>query len=99
MIFNLKKSIGNDLQLNINISLKEYLENPETIALHDYGYNYDYQKVIDKENLINWYFKYPPTKLEYAHNNLVAQIQKKRNIFIDMNQHKKYNYLILKIFG
>jgi len=31
--------------------LKEYLEDPETIALHDYGYNYDYQKIQEYYNI------------------------------------------------
>jgi len=70
-----------------------------TIMYMTYKYNYDYKKVIDIDNLINWYFKYPPTKYEYAHNNLVAQVQKNRNSFIDMHGHKKYDKLVLKIFN
>lgn len=68
------------------------------IMYMSYRYNYDYRKVIDNYNLIDWCFKYPPTKLEYCHNNLIAQIQKNRNIFIDMYKHKKYNKLIMKYF-
>ena len=68
------------------------------IMYMSYTYNYDYKKVIDSDNLINWCFKYPPTKLEYCHNNLIAHLQKNRNIFIDMYKHKKYDKLIMKNF-
>jgi len=69
------------------------------IMYMSYKYNYDYKKVIDSDNLINWCFKYPPTKNEYCHNNLIAQIQKNRNIFIDLYKNKKYSKLILKNFS
>lgn len=69
------------------------------IMYMNYNHYYDYKKVIDIDNLLNWYFKYPPTKFEYAHNNLVAQAQKNRNVFIDMCGHKKYDKLVLKIFN
>lgn len=69
------------------------------IMYMSYTYNYDYKNVIDNNNLINWCFKYPPTKLEYSHNNLISQIQKNRNVFIDMYKHKKYHKLIMKNFN
>ena len=68
------------------------------IMYMSYKYKYDYRKVIDTDNLINWCFKYPPSKLEYTHNNLISQIQKNRNIFIDFYNHKKYNKLIMNNF-
>lgn len=68
------------------------------IMYMSYKYNYDYKKIIDSDNLINWCFKYPPTKQEYYHNNLISQIQKNRNVFIDLYGNKKYDKLIMKNF-
>jgi len=68
------------------------------IMYMSYKYNYDYKKIIDYDNLIEWCFKYPPTKQEYIHNNLISHIQKNRNIFIDMYKHKKYHKMILNNF-
>lgn len=51
-------------------------------------YNYNINKVIDKETLINWYYKYPPCKKEIFHNEVVKKIQNTNNIFIS-NYNKK----------
>ena len=44
-----------------------------------YEYKYDYKKVIDYKNLIEWCLDYPPTKDEIYHNNCIFQKQKTRN--------------------
>ena len=62
-------------------------------------YKYDYKKIIDHNDLINWCLKYPPTKEEIYHNNLVFQKQKTRNLFIDLYNKKKYKNLITQYFN
>ena len=53
-----------------------------------YEYNYNLTKIIDKENLIDWYFQYPPCKKEKYHNKIVTELQRKDNIFISKYKHK-----------
>lgn len=64
-----------------------------------YEYKYDYKKIIDYNNLINWCLKYPPTKEEKYHNNLIFQKQKTRNMFIDLYDKKKFKHLIIHHFS
>jgi endonuclease I len=63
-----------------------------------YEYKYDYKKIIDYDNLINWCLEYPPTKEEIYHNNIIFQKQKTRNLFIDMYNKKKFKNLIYQYF-
>jgi endonuclease I len=64
-----------------------------------YEYKYDYKKVIDHKNLIDWCLKYPPTKEEKRHNDLIFQKQKTRNMFIDLYEKKKFKNLIMHYFS
>ena len=63
-----------------------------------YEYKYDYRKIIDYKNLIDWCLKYPPTKEEIYHNNIIFQKQKTRNMFIDLYNKKRYRNLIRQYF-
>ena len=63
-----------------------------------YEYKYRYDRVISYSNLINWCIKYPPTKEEIYHNNIVFKRQFKRNQFIDLYHKKNYINYITKIF-
>lgn len=53
---------------------------------HKYNFNCNFKKIIDTNTLIEWYYKYPPTKSEIYHNNIIKKIQYTDNIFIS-----KYN--------
>ena len=64
-----------------------------------YEYKYDYKKVIDCDNLIGWCLKYPPTKQEKYHNDIIFQKQKTRNMFIDLYGKKKFKNLIINYFS
>jgi len=69
-----------------------------SIMYISYEYKYRYDKVISYSNLINWCLKYPPTKEEIYHNNIVFKRQFKRNQFIDLYYKKNYCNYITKIF-
>ena len=64
-----------------------------------YEYKYDYKKIIDYNDLINWCIEYPPTKEEKYHNDLIFQKQKTRNMFIDLYGKKKFKNLIIHHFS
>jgi endonuclease I len=64
-----------------------------------YEYKYDYKKVIDYKNLIEWCLDYPPTKEEIFHNNYIFQKQKTRNMFIDLYYKKKFKNLLIQYFS
>lgn len=51
-------------------------------------YNYNFNKVIDKDVLVNWFYKYPPCSKEKYHNEIVKDLQKKNNIFISSYNKK-----------
>jgi len=51
-----------------------------------YEYDYNLSKIIDKDTLIDWYYKHPPCHKEIYHNKIINDIQKKDNIFVS-----KYN--------
>ena len=63
-----------------------------------YTYKYNYKKIINTDNLLEWCIRYPPTKEEYNHNNLVFIYQKRRNHFIDLYYKKNYKNIIINIF-
>ena len=63
-----------------------------------FEYKYKINKVIDNEVLIDWCLRYPPTKHEIYHNNVVFMKQYKRNIFIDLYHKKNYKSYIYKLF-
>lgn len=52
-------------------------------------YNYNIEKVIDIETMVDWFYKYPPTINEKYHNNYVLQLQNKNNIFVSKYKNKK----------
>ena len=54
-----------------------------------YTYNLKIDCIIDKNTLINWFYKYPPTNKELYHNYIVGKIQKTENIFINKYNTKK----------
>jgi len=64
-----------------------------------YEYKYDYKKIIDHRNLIDWCLEYPPTKEERYHNDMIFQKQKTRNMFIDLYGKKKFKNLVLHYFS
>ena len=63
-----------------------------------YTYKYNYKKVINTDNLINWSINFPPSKEEYNHNDLAFKYQKRRNQFIDLYNKKNYKRMITSIF-
>jgi len=90
----------------INTKLKLFKPNDESKGIISraimhmcYEYKYDYQKIIDYENLINWFIEYPPTKEEIYHNNIIFQKQKKRNMFIDLYNKKNFKKLVMQRFS
>lgn len=57
-------------------------------------YNYDSLKIINKDLLIQWFYEHPPDKLEKYHNEVVAKLQNKNNVFI--SQYNKKSKTLLK---
>lgn len=53
----------------------------------EYGYNIE--KIISKDILLDWFFKYPPTLNEKYHNEMVKRIQNTNNIFISKYNSRK----------
>lgn len=51
-------------------------------------YNYNMNKVIDKDVLIKWFYAYPPCAQEKYHNEIVKGLQNKNNIFISSYSKK-----------
>lgn len=51
-------------------------------------YNYNFNKVIDKQVLVEWFYTYPPCAKERYHNEIVKDLQKKNNIFISSYNKK-----------
>ena len=49
-----------------------------------YTYNYDINNIIDIKVLLEWYYNYPPTKEEIYRNNIIKNIQKNSNLFIEL---------------
>lgn len=49
-------------------------------------YDYNHNKIIDKETLLQWFYAYPPCKYEKYHNEIIRRLQNTNNIFIS-----KYN--------
>jgi endonuclease I len=68
------------------------------IMYMSYEYKYNYEKIIDYDNLIEWSIKYPPTKQEYLHNTFVFKKQYKKNQFIDLYYKKNYIKYISNLF-
>ncbi len=52
------------------------------ILYMSHNYNLKLFKIINIDTLLNWYYKYPPTKSEIYHNNYVKKIQNTDNKFI-----------------
>jgi len=60
-------------------------------------YKYNVTNIIDRDVLIDWFYKYPPKKQEIYHNQLVKDYQKKDNIFISQYNDKKMRSYLEKI--
>jgi endonuclease I len=95
----------NDTDNYMNSKLKLFKPNDESkgiiaraIMHMCHEYKYDYKKIIDYEDLINWFVDYPPTKEEIYHNNIIFQKQKKRNMFIDLYNKKNFKKLVMLKF-
>jgi endonuclease I len=59
-----------------------------------FKYNYDYNYIIDKNNLLKWNKNNPPDNEEIYHNNIIAEHQGFENIFIsNYNNHDYYKIL------
>lgn len=70
-----------------------------SIMYISFEYNYNFNKVIDTENLINWCLKYPPTDKELYHNHIAFIKQYKKNKFIELYNKKNYKSYIYKLFS
>ena len=57
-------------------------------------YNYDFNKVITRRNLIDWFNKYPPKIDEIYHNKEILKYQNKDNIFISKYDKIKFQLYI-----
>jgi hypothetical protein len=49
-------------------------------------YEYNPEKIIEKDVLLSWFYQYPPNKHEKYHNDIIQKLQNKSNVFIS-----KYN--------
>lgn len=54
-------------------------------------YDYDPNKIINKNTLAKWFFEYPPTKSEKYHNEVISKVQGTNNIFI--SNYKRTSYM------
>ena len=54
-------------------------------------YDYDPNKIINKNTLAKWFFEHPPTKNEKYHNEVIGKIQGTNNIFI--SNYKRTSYM------
>lgn len=52
-------------------------------------YNYNIEKVIDKETLVKWFYNYPPSVNEKYHNAFICKLQNTNNIFVSKYKNKK----------
>lgn len=60
-------------------------------------YKYNFDKIIDKETLLKWYYNNPPTIEEKYHNKKAKELQNKNNNFIS-NYNRKKNIALIKFF-
>ena len=90
------------------INTKEQLFIPEkesrgiiarSIMYMSYEYNLNFNKIIDKELLLDWCLRYPVSKYELHHSHLVFMKQYKKNRFIDMYNKKNYKKYIYNLFS
>ena len=70
-----------------------------SIMYMSFEYNYKFTKIIDRQVLIDWCFKHPPTKDELYHNHLAFMKQFKRNKFIDLYHKKNYKDYVYRLFS
>lgn len=70
-----------------------------SIMYMSFEYNYNFNKVIDSNILINWCLDYPPNSQELYHNHIVFMKQYKKNKFIDLYYKKNYKSYIQKLFS
>ncbi len=70
-----------------------------SIMYISFEYNYKFNKIIDKDILINWCLNYPPNSQELYHNHIVFLKQYKKNKFIELYHKKNYKSYISKIFS
>ena len=54
-------------------------------------YNYDFNKIISKKDLMNWFHKYPPSMEEIRHNTEIFKYQNTDNIFISKYDKIKFH--------
>lgn len=86
---NSKKWLKLDNDNYVNHKYKFFIPNDNSkgiisraILYMSYNYNLKLFKIINIDTLLNWYYKYPPTKKEIYHNNYVKKIQNTDNKFI-----------------
>jgi endonuclease I len=86
---NSKKWLKLDNDNYVNHKYKFFIPNDNSkgiisraILYMSYNYNLKLFKIINIDTLLNWYYKYPPTKSEIYHNNYVKKIQNTDNKFI-----------------
>lgn len=70
-----------------------------SIMYMTFEYNYNFNKVIDSYNLINWCLDYPPNSQELYHNHIAFMKQYKKNKFIELYYKKNYKSYIQKLFS
>ena len=70
-----------------------------SIMYMSFEYNYNFNKVIDSNILINWCLDYPPNSQELYHNHIVFMKQYKKNKFIELYYKKNYKSYIQKLFS
>ena len=70
-----------------------------SIMYMSFEYNYKFNKIIDRQVLIDWCLRHPPTKDELYHNHLAFMKQFKRNKFIDLYHKKNYKDYVYKLFS
>ena len=68
------------------------------IMYMSFEYNYNINKVIDNNVLINWCLDYPPNSQELYHNQMAFMKQYKKNKFIELYYKKNYKSYIEKLF-
>ncbi len=60
-------------------------------------YNYNPSVIIDKDVLIDWFYKHPPSDCEKYHNHVVKKIQNKNNVFISSYNKKVVERYLKKL--
>lgn len=95
-----KNWIKLDFDNYVNHKQRLFLPNPisrgfisRAILYMTKEYDYNPEKIIDKETLLQWYYQYPPNQEEKYHNEVIKKLQNKNNIFVS-NYNKKCKAII-----